>query len=420
VAYRIAAIDIHKKVLMVVVATAADQTADPAGEALKFECRRFGAGNSERMHIVSWLQQKGVSEVVMESTAQYWKPVWLDLEPHFPKLHLAQAQSNRAPRGRKNDFKDAKRLARRLLADELMLSFVPEAEQRMWRTLTRSRQQLVRDRVRLQNQVEALLEEMRIKLSGVISDLFGVSGRRILTALAQGETDARKLAEMGDPQLKCSKEELADALSGSSQPLQRQVLTLFLERLKIFDQQIERLEKMVAEQLHRHEQAVIRIAQIPGFGVNSAQQIIAEVGPDVSAFPTADAFCSWIGCCPGTNESAQENQSSRSPKGNRFVRRILSEAAQAAVRTKNCRFQQLFKRFLPRLGYPAAVWAVAHRLARVLWKLLRDGVPYVELTEQGTPQSRKRRAQKLLKDLRKLGYTVTIHADTATICFATS
>jgi transposase len=174
--YRIAAIDIHKKVLMVVVATAAREVKDAAGEALEFQCRRFGAGSSERKSLVAWLQERDVTEVVMESTAQYWKPVWLDLEPHFAKLHLAQAHSNRAPKGRKNDFKDAKRLARRLLASELMLSFVPEPEQRNWRTLTRSKQQLVCDRVQLQNQVEALLEEMRIKLSSVVSDLFGMSG----------------------------------------------------------------------------------------------------------------------------------------------------------------------------------------------------------------------------------------------------
>src|SRR5215831_745484 len=119
----------------------------PPGRHWKFECRRFGAGSSERNHVVAWLQERGVTEVVMESTAQYWKPVWLDLEPHFAKLHLAQAHSNRAPKGRKNDFRDAKRLARRLLAGELLLSFVPEPEQRTWRTLTRSKQQLVRQRV---------------------------------------------------------------------------------------------------------------------------------------------------------------------------------------------------------------------------------------------------------------------------------
>ena len=155
--YRVAAIDIHKRVLMVVVASAAEEVTDATGEALEFQCRRFGTGSSERKHLVSWLRQGGVTEVVMESTAQYWKPIWLDLEPHFLKLHLAQAHSNRAPRGRKNDFRDAKRLARRLLADELMLSFVPEAEQRMWRTLTRSKHQLTRERVRLQSQLEALL-----------------------------------------------------------------------------------------------------------------------------------------------------------------------------------------------------------------------------------------------------------------------
>src|ERR1700751_1404605 len=135
--YRVAAIDIHKKVLMVVVATAATEVKDVTGEALELECRRFGAGAEERMHLVAWLQEPGVMEVVMESTAQYWRPVWMDLEPHFAKLHLAQAHSNRAPKGRKNDFLDAKRLAMRLLAGEFILSFVPDAEQRTWRTLTR-------------------------------------------------------------------------------------------------------------------------------------------------------------------------------------------------------------------------------------------------------------------------------------------
>ena len=169
--YKVAGIDIHKKVLMVVVAIAGDEVADPAGEALEFETRRFGSGAGERNQLIGWLRQHNVTEVVMESTAQYWKPVWLDLEPHFAKLHLAQAHSNRAPKGRKNDFKDAKRLTRRLLADELILSFVPDAEQRSWRTVTRGKHQLIRDRIRLQSQREALLEEARIKLSSVISDL---------------------------------------------------------------------------------------------------------------------------------------------------------------------------------------------------------------------------------------------------------
>jgi transposase len=406
--YRVAAIDIHKKVLMVVVATAANQVEDATGEALEFECRRFGTGNQERKHVVSWLQERGVSELVMESTAQYWKPVWLDLEPHVAKLHLAQAQSNRAPKGRKNDFRDAKRLARRLLADELMLSFVPGPEQRMWRTLTRSKHQLVRDRIRLQNQLEALLEESRIKLSSVISDLLGVSGRRILAALATGVTDPAKLAELGDDRLQCSQQELMDALTGSPEPIHLKVLQLFLKRLFLLDQQIQDLDKLIAGQLKQHEEAVIRVAQMPGFGVDSAQQIIAEAGVAAETFASAGNFSSWVGTCPGSEESAEQNQSSRSPKGNRFVRRILTQAAQAAVKKKGCHFQAVFRRLLPRLGYKGAIWAIAHRLGRLLWKILHDGVTYIEQGQETNPAAKKRRAQKLAKQLRQLGYNVTI------------
>jgi transposase len=408
VSYRIAAIDIHKKVLMTVIATVADQVEEATGEAIEFECRRFGTGAGERNHLVSWLREHTVQEVVMESTAQYWKPVWLDLEPHFAKLHLAQAHSNRAPKGRKNDFRDAKRLARRLLADELTLSFVPDAEQRIWRTMTRGKHQLVRERVRLQNQLEALLEEARIKLSSVISDLLGVSGRRILQALSKGENDPAKLAALGDDRLQCSEQELADALNGSPEPIHLELLKLYLERLALLDEQIGRLDQMMATALKQHEDAVTRVAQMPGFGVDSAQQIIAEVGVDAESFPSAGQFSSWAGTCPGTEESAEQNHSSRSPKGNRFVRRILTQAAQAAVQKKNSHFQSVFRRLLPRLGYKGAIWAIAHRLGRLLWKILHDGIRYVEQGTETNPKARKRRAQKLAQALRKLGYNVSL------------
>jgi transposase len=406
--YKIAAIDIHKKVLMVVVAATVDEVEDPTGAAVQFECRKFGAGASERQHVVSWLQGQQVFEVVMESTAQYWKPVWLDLEPHFPKLHLAQAQSNRAPKGRKNDFRDAKRLARRLLAGELMLSFVPEPEQRTWRMMTRGRLQLVRERVRLQNQLESLLEEGRIKLTSVISDSLGASGRRILEAMAQGETDAAKLAELGDDRLKCTKQQLADALNGSMGPAHRELLKLHLKRLKLLDQQIEKLSEMSARALKKHPDAVVRLAKVPGWGAESAQQMIAEIGVDAEAFASAGEFASWAGVCPGSNVSAEENQSSRCPKGNRYVRRLLAEAAQAAVNKKGCHFQQVFRRFLPKLGWNGAIWVVAHRLARLVWKILHEGISYIEQGQDTTPMARKRRAQKLAKALRQLGYHVTI------------
>jgi transposase len=406
--YRVAAIDIHKKVHMVVVATMADEVEDAMGAAVEFECRKFGAGASEREHVVAWLKERCVQEVVMESTAQYWKSLWLDLEPHFPKLHLAQAQSNRAPQGRKNDFRDAKRLARRLLAGELMLSYVPEPEQREWRLITRGRLQLVRDRVRLQNQLEGLLEEARIKLSGVISDLLGVSGRRILKALAQGTSDAAALAELGDPSLKCSREELRDALSGPARPCHIELLKLQLERLEVLDAQIDRLSRMAGEAMKAYQEAVLRVAKMPGWGAESAQQIIAEVGVDAAAFDTPEALASWAGVCPGSQMSAEQNQSSRCAKGNGFVRRLLAEAAHAAVHKKGCQFQRVFHRFLPILGYPGAIGVVMHRIARVLWKVLHEGVEYVEHGQDSSPEARKRRAQKLTQALRKLGYAVTL------------
>jgi transposase len=406
--YTVAGIDIHKKVLMVVVAVAGDEVRDPAGEAIEFECRRFGTGAAERNHVVSWLREHEVTEVVMESTAQYWKPVWLDLESHFAKLHLAQAHSNRAPKGRKNDFRDAKRLTRRLLADELILSFVPDAEQRGWRTVTRGKHQRIRDRVRLQNQLEALLEEGRIKLSSVISDLLGVSGRRILQALADGETDPERLAELGDQRLQCSRAELMDALTGSLEPIHRDLLKLHLEHLKLLDQQIARLDQMAATALKGHQDAVVRVAEIPGFGADSAQQLIAEIGYDADAFKSAGNFTSWVGTCPGEDESAEQNHSSQSPKGNRFVRRILTQAAQAAVKKKGSYFQSLFRKFLPRLHYNGAIWVVANRLGRLVWKILHDGVRYIEQGQQSTPAARKRRAQKMAQALRKLGYAVTL------------
>jgi transposase len=406
--YRIAAIDVHKKVLMVAVATAAAEVKDPAGEALEFECRRFGAMAQERSSLVAWLQQCGVSEVVMESTAQYWRSIWLDLEPHFGKLHLAQAQSNRAPKGRKNDYQDAKRLARRLLADELMLSFVPEAEQRTWRELARAKDQYVRERVRVQNRIESLLEEMRIKLSGVISDLLGVSGRRILTALAQGQADPVKLAELGDEKLQCSRETLIDALRGAPTPVQLQILKLHLDMLRQIDEVVGELDQLLAKELKQHQETVARLAEVPGFGVDSAQRLIAEIGVDAEAFPSPEAFASWFGGCPGSNISAEQNHGSRSPKGNRYVRKLLTQAAQAAVKKKGSFFQVLFRRFLPRLTYNGAIWAIAHRLGKLVWKILHQNVAYIERGEETTPNHRKRRTQKLTAALRKLGYTVTL------------
>ena len=249
----LAGIDVHKRVLMVVVSDAAQ---DPP----QFAERRFGTGHGELQALRQWLQQQGVEEVVMESTAPYWKPVWQALETKFG-LPLAQAQSNRAPRGRKTDFRDSRRLARRFLAGELLLSFVPAPELRL---LTRRRMQLVRARVALQAQLEALLEDCGLKLSSVLTDLLGASGRRILSAIAAGESDPEQLAALGDARLQASRARLADALQGPLTELQRSVLRLALEEIAFQDRHIEAVTGLLGEALRAQQEVIARLRQVPG------------------------------------------------------------------------------------------------------------------------------------------------------------
>src|SRR5712691_4795068 len=282
--YRIAGIDVHKKMLAVVIA---DVTG--TGE-YQFERRKFGAQPSELRVLAEWLREQQVEEVVMESTAQYWRPVWQTLEqcwqpecrqredagPMTGTLHLAQAQSNRARRGRKNDYEDGERLVKRLVAQELILSYVPDAEQRLWRTVSRRKYQLTRDRTRLRNQMEGLLEEAHIKLTSLVSDLFGLSGRRMLQGLAEGETDPAALAALADHRLRATQEELRDALGACAQlnRVYRSLLKMSLEEWNLMEQQIERLEQELAGLLEAHQQAVHRLAEVPGLGGDSGQQIL--------------------------------------------------------------------------------------------------------------------------------------------------
>jgi transposase len=292
--YRIAGIDVHKKMLAVVVSDVEIES------EYQFERRMFGSNPEQLRSLAAWLIEQEAEEVVMESTAQYWKPVWGALErcwkPIREKregarrrsgtLHLAQAQSNRGRRGRKRDFPDAERLVKRLVSQELTLSFVPDVEQRLWRTVTRKKYQLRCDRVRLQNQVEALLEEAHIKLSSFVSDLLGLSARRMLKALADGETNSAVLAALADGRLRATPEQLCDALGACTElnVVYRRLLKMALEELRLIDEQIGQLDQEMASLLSQHQDAVERLAEVPGLGVDSAQQIIAEVVPPQQPF----------------------------------------------------------------------------------------------------------------------------------------
>jgi len=415
-AYRIAGVDVHKKMLAVVVS---DVEVD--GE-YHFERRRFSSSPDHLRLLAEWLIEQEVEEVVMESTAQYWKPVWAALErywkpicekqqavgPASGTLHLAQAQSNRGRRGRKKDFPDAERLVKRLVANELILSFVPDSDQRLWRTVTRRRYQLRSNHVRLQNQLESLLEECHIKLSSLVSDLLGVSARRMLTALAEGETNPSTLAALADQRLRATSAQLVDALGACTvlNPVYRRLLTLTLEELHLIEQQIAQLDQEMASLLTQHQDAVQRLAEVPGLGVDSAQQIIAEVGATAATFPSDKHLASWVGACPGDEESAGVSRSHRSPKGNRNMRRLLNQCANAAVKLKGSIFQILYRRLLPRLGHNQTIWAVAHRLCRLIWMILHRGVRYEERGPAVSERSRRVRTARMIRILRRQGYQV--------------
>ena len=405
--YRIAGIDVHKKMLAVVVS---DVEVD--GE-YEFERHMFGSSPEQLRSLAAWLVEQAVEEVVMESTAQYWKPLCQKREGAgrtSGSLHLAQAQSNRGQRGRKKDFPDAERLVKRLVARELTLSFVPDAEQRLWRTVMRRKYQLTRNRVQLQNRLESLLEEAHIKLSSFVSDLLGLSAQRMLKALADGETNPATLAALADQKLRATQEQLCDALGACTElnPVYRRLLKMMFKELLLIDEQIGQLDQEMANLLRQHQDAVERLAEVPGLGVDSAQQIIAEVGPTAATFPSDKQLSSWVGACPGDDESTGVNYNHRFPKGNRHMRRILNQAANAAVKAKGTIFEIVYRRTVPRLGHNQAIGAIAHRQCRLIWLILHQRVRYEERGPAVTKRSKQLRAWKMIRQLRSLGYRIEL------------
>ena len=421
--YNIAGIDVHKRMLHVVFS---DVEVD--GE-YQFVRQKFDTSPSQLRMLADWLLEQQVEEVAMESTAQYWKPVWETLErywkpvcekregakPESGTLPLAQALSNRGRRGRKKDFRDAERLVKRLVANELILSFVPDPEQRLWRTVMRTKYQMTCNRVQLQNRLEALLEEAHLKLSGLVSDLLGASARRMLKAIADGESDPAALAALADRKLRATPQQLSDALGACTElnPVYRRLIKMALEDLESIEKRMVQLEQEMADLLRPQEDQVKRLAEVPGLGVDSAQQIMAEVGATAATFPSAEHLSSWVGACPGDEESAEVSQSHRSPQGNRHMRRILNQAANAAVKLKGGIFEILYRRYVPRLGNNQTIGVIAHKLCRLVWKILHQGVHYEERGPAVSKVSKQKRTQRMLRELRALGYRIELAATQA-------
>ena len=297
---------------------------------------------------------------------------------------------------------------KRPVANELILSFVPDAEQRLWRTVMRRKYQLTRNRVQLQNRLESLLEEAHIKLSSWVSDLLGASARRMLKALADGETNPATLAALADRHLRATPEQLCDALGACTElnSVYRRLLKMMLEELRLIDEQIDQLDQEMANLLGPHQDAVQRLSEVPGLGVDSAQQIMAEVGARAATFPSEKHLSSWVGACPGDEESAGVNCNHWSPKGNRQMRRILDRPANAAIKAKGSIFESVYRRTVPRLGHNLTIGVVAHRQCRLIWKILHQGIRYEERGPAVNTRSRQRRKARMIRELRSLRYRI--------------
>ena len=396
----LASIDVHKKLLAIVIRREQD------GQT-HYQERRFGTTRREIEHVAAHLQHEKVTEVVMESTAQYWRPVWYGLEAHF-RLHLCHPLATRSPRGRKSDFRDARRLVDRLWGGDLEDSFVPGAEQRSWRWLTRARVDL-KDKVGVvRSQVEGLLEEGGIKLAAVVSDLFGVSGWAMLERIARGETNLPALIGEARGALRKKRADLEEALVGQLQPVYQLLLKQHLEQVKLLRQQISEIHQALDVAMKPYAPILHRLCRLPGVDLGAAQGLLAEIGPAAAAFATAEQFASWAGVCPGTQESAGIHYSNRSAKGNRYLRRLLCQIAWAAVHTKETFFASLFARLKPRIEAKGAAWAVAHRIAKLIWLLLHEGVEYQEKGPAAkNPQTLMRKLRRLIKDFKSVGVDVT-------------
>ena len=345
--------------------------------------------------------------VAMESTGVYWKPVYNLLEEEFTVM-VVNARHMRAVPGRKTDVKDAQWIADLLRHGLLQASFIPDRPQRELRELTRYRRSLIEERSREANRIQKLLEGANIKLSSVATDVLGVSGRAMLAALAAGEEDPERLAQLAKGRLREKRAELEQALRGLVGHHQRYLLTRQLAHLEFLSQEVDELDQEVARRVDPFEETVQAVDTIPGIGRRTAEIIVAEMGTDMEQFPSAGHLSSWAGVCPGNNRSADKRKRSPTRKGNNWLKTALVEAAKSAGRTKTYLGAQ-YQRLSRRIGASRAAVAVAHTIAVILYKVIKTGEHFVDLGHRYF-EERDRAAitRQAVRRLERLGHRVTL------------
>jgi len=365
---RCCGLDVHKKTVVGCVIV---------GEGR--ETRTFGTMTDDLEALAAWLEERGVTHVAMESTGVFWKPVYNVLELFEFELLVVNAQHMKAVPGRKTDVKDAEWIADLLRHGLLRASYVPSREERELRELVRYRKSLIRERAAEVNRVQKVLEGANIKLASVASDVMGKSGRAMVEALSAGAKDPKALAALALGKLQDKQEELERALRGVVGAHQRMVLATQLRHIAYLDEEIERLSAEVVERQRPFADALARLQTIPGVGQRTAEVILAEIGPDMSRFPTAGHLASWAGLCPGQNESAGKRKSGRTRKGCVSLRESMTESARAAGRTRRTYLSAQYHRIAARRGAKRAAVAVAHSILVIAYHLLRDGGTYQDL-----------------------------------------
>jgi transposase len=399
-----AGIDVHKDSLAVCVL-------HDDGRSL---VQTFGTTSREILRLGDWLAAQQVTIVAMESTGVYWKPIWNLLEGRF-ELMLVNAQHIKRVPGRKTDVSDCQWIAQLLQHGLLTRSLVPPRPQRELRDLTRQRTQFLGDRARVINRIQKVLEDANIKLGSVATDILGKSGRAMLEALIDGKLLPEQMADMARMRMRSKIPQLKEALTGRFTDHHRFMTRSLLGQVDHIDQQIEAFDKRIEEVMSPLERAAVKqLDEVPGFDQRTGQNLIAEIGTDMSRFPSARHLASWAGICPGNNESAGKRRSGKTRHANRWLKAALTQSAWAASRKRDSYFKAQQSRLAARRGRKRAIVAVAHSLLTVAYHLLRDGVAFEDLGGDYFDKAKpERQARSLVNRLQKMGYKVTLERDAA-------
>ena len=397
-----AGLDVHKRT---VVACVLKGSSDKKTIA---ETKSFGTTTPELMEMVEWLKSHDASHIAMEATGNYWMPVYNLLEGHF-ELIVANAAHMKAVPGRKTDVQDAHWIADLLRHGLLRASFIPSREQRDLRELTRHRSSLAGKRAQASNELQKALESANIKLQSVVTDITGVSSTEMLTEMLAGNNDPKELAQLAKRKLRSKIPELEKALLGNLRVHHRLIIEQLLADIALFAAQIAELDAHIESLLQKNNDDIDRLDSTPGISRRVAEVIIAEAGTDMSRFPSARHFASWIGLCPGQNESAGKRRSGKTRKGNRALRGALVEAAHGAVRKKGSYLGAQYRRIAARRGRKKALIAVAHSVAIIIYNILTHKTPYRELGDDYIDKLNPSRVlNRLAKRIQNLGFQVQV------------